>query len=201
MNARLLRIALASLAAVAVAAGIAWFQVRVATQVAHEGTAAVGGPFHLTDHTGRAVSDADYRGRWMLIYFGYTFCPDVCPTELSVVAQVMDRLGPLADKVQPLFVTIDPERDTVAQMAGYVDLFHPRLVGLTGSPEQIADAARAFRVYYAKVPLEGGDAGDYTMDHSSFLYLMGPDGRFRTVYPGGTGPDAIAADLKTRLAS
>lgn len=200
MKARIIRIALASVVGLVIAAGIAWYQVRTAETMTSAGSAAVGGPFTLTDHTGRQVTDAEYRGRWMLVYFGYTYCPDVCPTELSVMSQALDRLGPAADKVQPLFVSVDPERDTVPHLAGYVGLFNPRLVGLTGTPEQVAAAARAYRVYYAKVPVKDAGPENYTMDHSSFLYLMGPDGSFRGVYPAGTKPEAIADDLKKRLA-
>lgn len=199
MKARIVRIALASLAGLAIAAGIAWWQVKNAETVATSGTASVGGPFQLTDHTGKAVTDADFRGRYMLIYFGYTFCPDVCPTELSTLTVGLDQIGPLADKVQPLFISVDPQRDTVAHLADYVKLFHPRLTGLTGTPEQVRAAAKAYRVYYAKAP-GSGDNPDYLMDHSSFLYLMGPQGNFVTVYPAGTTPERLAEDLKKRLA-
>jgi protein SCO1/2 len=197
MNARLLRIALASLVGLAIAAGIAWWQVRHATQQVETTAAAVGGPFRLTDHTGKAVSDADYRGKHLLIYFGYTFCPDVCPTELSTMAAALDALGPTAERIQPLFISIDPERDTVAHLAEYVPLFHPRLTGLTGTPEQIRTVTRDFRVYAAKAPGSGGEG--YLMDHSSFVYLMGPDGKFVAVFPGGTGPEKMAADIKKRI--
>ncbi|WP_448188724.1 SCO family protein [Azospirillum sp. sgz301742] len=197
MNARLLRIALASLVGLALAAGIAWWQVQHATHQVETTAASVGGPFQLTDHTGKAVSDADYRGKHLLIYFGYTFCPDVCPTELSTMAAALDALGPTAERVQPLFITIDPERDTVAHLAEYVALFHPRLVGLTGTPEQIRAVAREYRVYAAKAPGSGGEG--YLMDHSSFIYLMGPDGKFVAVFPGGTGPEKMAGDIKKRI--
>ncbi|HYH40304.1 MAG TPA: SCO family protein [Azospirillum sp.] len=197
MTARILRIALASLVGLALAAGIAWWQVRHATQQVETSAAAVGGPFRLTDHTGKAVTDADYRGKHLLIYFGYTFCPDVCPTELSTMAAALDKLGPVADKVQPLFISIDPERDTVAHMADYVPLFHPRLVGLTGTPDEIRAVAKEYRVYAAKAPGSSGEA--YLMDHSSFVYLMGPDGKFVAVFPGGTGPDKMAADIRKRI--
>lgn len=153
----------------------------------------LGGPFTLTDQAGRTVTDETYRGRWMLVFFGYTFCPDVCPTELQVVGEVMDRLGPKAGRVAPLFVTIDPERDTPPVLADYVKLFDDRLTGLTGTPEQIATIARAYRVYYAKARPENSTT--YLMDHSSFLYLMGPDGRFRTMFRHGASADDIVAAL------
>lgn len=197
MTARILRIALASIVGLALAAGIAWWQVQHATKQVETSAAAVGGPFRLTDHTGKAVSDADFRGKHLLIYFGYTFCPDVCPTELSSMAGAMDKLGPTADKVQPLFITIDPERDTAAHLAGYVALFHPRLIGLTGTPDEVRAVAREYRVYAAKAPGSTGEA--YLMDHSSFVYLMGPDGKFVAVFPGGTGPEKMAADIKKRI--
>jgi protein SCO1/2 len=136
----------------------------------------------------------------MLIYFGYTYCPDVCPTELGVMTQALDQLGPKAEQVRPVFITIDPDRDTVAHMKDYVALFHPRMVGLTGTPEQVRDAARAYRVYYAKAPQKDGKPDEYLMDHSSFIYLMGPDGKFVGVYPGGTGADKIVQDLSGRIA-
>lgn len=203
MNARILRIALASLVGLAIAAGIAWWQVDTATRMTSTttGAAAIGGPFQLTDHTGKAVTDADFRGRYTLIYFGYTYCPDVCPTELAAMSQALDGAGTAAERVQPLFISVDPQRDTVPHLADYVALFHPRLVGLTGTPDQIATVAKAYRVYYAKAPQEGGGPDDYLMDHSSFIYLMDPQGRFITVYPAGTTADAIAADLKKRIAT
>jgi protein SCO1/2 len=175
---------------------------------------AVGGPFALVAHSGETVSEATYRGSFMLVFFGYTFCPDVCPTELLVMSRALDLLGDKAEAVQPLFVTVDPERDTAAVLADYVVNFHPRLVGLTGSPAQIAAVAEAYRAYYAKAPLppSGGseDAGDgktagaktedYLMDHSAFVYLMGPDGEYRGVFPPGTPPEAMAEAIAAALA-
>lgn len=155
----------------------------------------VGGPFTLVDHTGKTVTDADFRGRYLLIYFGYTYCPDVCPTTLQTMTEALDLLGEKAEKVQPLFITVDPERDTVKVLADYVKAFHPRLVGLTGTADQIARAAKAYGVYYAKAEPSDPDA-PYLMDHSSFVYLMGPDGRYLTVFPHGTTPEDMAATLK-----
>jgi cytochrome oxidase Cu insertion factor (SCO1/SenC/PrrC family) len=159
----------------------------------------VGGPFTLTDTSGHSVTDATYRGRWMLVYFGYTFCPDVCPTELQAVSAALDALGPDAAKVTPLFITVDPERDTVAALADYVKLFDERLIGLTGTPEQIAAVARAYRVYYAKATPK--DSSSYLMDHSSFLYLMGPDGALQALFRPGTSPQDLAAAIRARLTS
>jgi protein SCO1 len=137
----------------------------------------VGGPFTLQDGDGRQVADRNYRGKYLLIYFGYTYCPDVCPTTLTQMADALDRLGPNADRLQPIFITIDPKRDTPAVVKQYAAAFSPRLIGLTGSPEQIAGVAREYRVYYAE-HRTGPGPGDYAMDHSSILYLIGPDGKF-----------------------
>jgi protein SCO1/2 len=164
------------------------------------GTAAIGGPFALTDHTGRAVTDADFKGAHMLVYFGFTFCPDVCPTTLQTVGLALDRLGALADRVRPVFVTVDPERDSPAVLGEYVRHFHPRLVGLTGSAAQIAAIAKAYRLYYAEAPAsDGGGPDDYTMDHSSILYLIGPDGVFVTHFAHGTSAEALARGLSEHL--
>jgi len=163
--------------------------------VVSSGTPQVGGPFTLTDEKGATVSDADFRGKYMLIYFGFTFCPDVCPTELQVMTGAVDALGADADKVQPLFITVDPARDTADVMATYVPQFSPRLKGLTGSDAQIAAVAKEFHVFYEKAPDDSSSA-DYSMDHSSIVYLMGPDGKFLTFFPPGTTPDAMAAKIK-----
>jgi protein SCO1/2 len=157
----------------------------------------IGGPFELVDHTGRTVTDRDYRGRFMLIFFGFTHCPDICPTELQVMAEVLEKLGPRADRVAPLFITVDPERDTPKVLADYVALFDSRLIGLTGSEAQVAAVARAFRVYYAKATPPG--ASTYLMDHSSFLYLIGPDGTFRALFRYGTPAEEIARALVAAL--
>ncbi len=155
----------------------------------------IGGPFRLTDTAGQSVTDASFRGRWMLIYFGYTSCPDICPTELTMIAAVLRDLGPNAARVAPLFITVDPARDTGKVLAAYVRLFDPRLIGLTGTPAEISRAARAYRVFYRKVALR--DENAYLMDHSSFVYLMGPDGRFVDLF----GPGARAADIAASLRS
>ncbi len=166
--------------------------------IASVGKAQVGGPFSLIDHTGKAVSDKDFRGRFMLVYFGFTYCPDVCPTGLQVMAAALDKLGAKADRIAPLLVSIDPERDTPAQLADYVKAFHPRLVGLTGTPEQIADVARVYRVYFKKVKDEKSTAG-YTVDHTSVIYLMDPKGEFVAHFTHATAVDAIVARLQRVL--
>lgn len=162
------------------------------------GSVSVGGPFNLTDHTGRRVTDETFRGKWMLIYFGYTYCPDVCPTELQSISNALDLLGADADKIVPVFITVDPGRDTVAALADYVKLFDPRIVGLTGTDAEIAAVAKAYRVYYAKA--ESKNATTYLMDHSSFLYFVAPDGVFRSLFRQGIGPEAMAKALRARLA-
>ncbi len=158
---------------------------------------ALGGPFTLVDQTGRSVTEQDFAGRALLVYFGFTYCPDVCPTELGTIAAALDAMGPAGERVTPVFISIDPERDTPEAMADYVSRFHPRMVGLTGSAEQIAQAARAYRVYYAKV--RPRDSSDYLMDHSSFIYLVGPDGRVRSLFRPETSPEAIAAAVSAQL--
>ncbi|WP_230168770.1 SCO family protein [Roseomonas sp. CECT 9278] len=157
----------------------------------------LGGPFTLVDHTGRTVTDRDFAGRPLLVYFGFTYCPDVCPTELGTIAAALDAMGPAGERVTPILVTIDPERDTPAALADYVSRFHPRMIGLTGSAEQVAAAARAYRVYYARV--RPRDSTDYLMDHSSFIYFVGPDGRVRSLFRPETTPEAIAAAITSQL--
>ena len=161
------------------------------------GRGPIGGPFTLTDHTGRARSDSEFRGRLMIVYFGYTFCPDVCPTDLQAITQALNALGPLAAEVQPIFITIDPARDTVVQMNLYASNFTPRLVALTGTPQQVTDATRAYRVYFAKAKGENED--DYLMDHSGFIYLMGRDGRYLAHFGPDATADAMAATIKKYL--
>ncbi len=159
----------------------------------------VGGPFALIDHTGTARTEQDFRGKLLLVYFGFTYCPDVCPADLQNIGLALDQLGTAGGRVQPLFVTLDPERDTPAHLADYVPAFHPRLIGLTGDDAAIRAAADAYKVYYAKVTNEGGN--DYTVDHTAFIYLMGPDGRYLGFFPPGTGAERIAEMLRQQIAS
>ena len=160
--------------------------------------AQIGGPFTLEDGTGKTVTDQSFRGKFMLVYFGYTFCPDVCPTTLNDVAQALDKLGAKADRLQPLFITVDPARDTPAVIKQYAAAFSPKLQGLTGTADQIATVAHEYRVYYAPHKT-GPNPGDYTMDHSSILYLMDPSGAFVGIVRADEGADQIAADLATYL--
>ena len=192
----------AAIAMIVLAWGVAWLRpgllASLTGQIQSPGAISVGGPFQLTDHTGKAVTEATFRGRFMLIYFGYTFCPDVCPTELQTMSSAIALLGPDAEKIVPIFITVDPERDSVTAVDEYVTLFDKRLVGLTGSAEQISAVARAYRVYYAKATPK--DSSLYLMDHSSFLYLMGPDGSFRSLLRQGMSADELAKALRSRLA-
>jgi protein SCO1/2 len=159
---------------------------------------AIGGPFALTDANGQRFTDKDLKGSYTLVYFGYTFCPDVCPTTLNQVAEALDRLGSKAERIRPVFITIDPARDTPAVMKQYVSAFSPRLVGLTGSDAEIGAVAKEYRVYYA--PHRTGDGpGDYTMDHSSVLYLLGPDGRFIAPIRADDSAEQIAAQLSKQI--
>ena len=160
------------------------------------GAAAIGGPFSLTDQNGRTVTDKDLRGHPFLVFFGFTHCPDVCPTSLFEISEVLGKLGPDAQKVSAVFVTIDPERDTPAAMKDYLSSFNPHLVGLTGDPAAIAAVAKEYRVYVKKVPL---DNGDYTMDHTALVYLMDKDGRFVTPFNLKRTPEDAAADLRRYL--
>ena len=157
---------------------------------------AVGGPFALVDHTGTPRTDADFRGKLLLLYFGFTYCPDVCPTDLQSIGLAMERLGKSAEGVQPLFVTLDPDRDTPQRLAGYVTFFHPRLIGLSGDAGSIAQAARAYKVYYAKVATSGDS---YTIDHSGYIYLMDRAGQYLGFFPPGTPPDRMAEVIRPFL--
>jgi protein SCO1/2 len=155
----------------------------------------IGGPFILTAVDGTTVTDQTYRGKWLLVYFGYTFCPDTCPTALNEITGAIERLGPDATKVQPLFITVDPERDTPEVMRDYLDSFDPRIVGLTGTLQQIADAAKEYGVYYT-LHKTGKDDSDYFVDHSSYIYIMDPRGIFVQGFEPDTPAGRIADSLR-----
>jgi cytochrome oxidase Cu insertion factor (SCO1/SenC/PrrC family) len=156
----------------------------------------VGGPFDLIDHTGQRRTDADFRGKLVVIYFGYTHCPDVCPTELQAISLALDELGMAADRVQPLFITVDPERDTPSVLADYVSSFHARLVALTGPAPAIQKVALAYRVFFTKsVARPDG----YAIDHTGFIYLVGKDGRYIDFLPPGLAPERIVEALRLHL--
>ena len=158
---------------------------------------AIGGPFQLVDQNGKTVTDADLKGKWSLVYFGYTHCPDACPTALNDISIALDELGPKRGAVRPVFITVDPERDTPEVLKAYVTAFDAPILALTGSPEEIAQAAKGYRVYYAKHPEAGGD---YSMDHSSVIYVMDPEGRFTASFTHQSAPEEIAERLKKLLA-
>jgi len=159
-------------------------------------TASIGGPFLLTDQNGLKRSDTDFRGHWVLLYFGYTYCPDVCPTTLAMIASALEKLGPDASRVVPVFITVDPERDTPPVLKSYLAAFGPLFVGLTGKPSDIAKIAHAYRIYYKKQVLPGGG---YSLDHSSAILLIDPNGNFVKAYDEQSGAAAIANDLRKQF--
>jgi protein SCO1/2 len=161
------------------------------------GAALIGGPFELTDQDGRRVSDGQFRGKLMLVYFGYAFCPDVCPTTLLDISRAMELLGPAAEHVQPLFVTVDPERDTPDALKAFLANFDPRIRGLTGTPAEIQAAAKAYRVYYARA--KGSSERDYLMDHLSIVYLMDRRGKYLTHFTMKDHGEEMAAAIKKFL--
>jgi len=154
---------------------------------------AIGGPFQLIDQNGKPFSDADLKGKWHLIFFGYTHCPDACPTALNEMSLALDRLGMKRDEVGVVFITVDPERDTPDALKSYVQSFDAPIVALTGSSEAVAQAAKAYRVFYAKHPRPDGD---YDMDHSAVIYVMNPDGRFTATFTPDSSADAIVQRLQ-----
>jgi protein SCO1/2 len=154
---------------------------------------AIGGSFHLVDQDGKAITDQDLKGKPFLVFFGFTHCPDVCPTTLFDVSEVMRNLGHDADRTAALFITVDPARDTPDMLKDYLGSFDPHVRGLTGDAAMLAAVAKAYRVYYKKVPLDGGD---YTMDHTAIVYLMDKDGRFVSPFNLKRKPEVAAADLR-----
>ena len=158
--------------------------------------AAIGGPFSLTDQNGRTVTDQDLRGRPFLVFFGFTHCPDICPTTMFEISEIIRKLGPDGDRVRAVFISVDPERDTPASLKDYVSSFDPRIIALTGDDAAIAGVAKAYRAIYRKVPLK---EGGYTMDHTAIIYLMDKTGRFVTPFSLKRTNDAAAADLRKYL--
>jgi protein SCO1 len=191
-NIRRLLAAAISLTVITAAGLAALMLIPTAPQITKSMTGAIGGPFTLVATDGRPVTDQTYRGRWLLIYFGYTSCPDACPTALNDMGVALDRLGPEAAALQPIFITVDPKRDTREALAEYLKSFDPRIVALTGTAKQVAAVAEAYRVYYATHDT-GGDS--YLVDHSSFFYLIDPQGRFVDVMAGDLSGDGIAARI------
>jgi cytochrome oxidase Cu insertion factor (SCO1/SenC/PrrC family) len=185
---------------------LGWFLYKVPTMqstssqpVKTTGTANIGGPFTLVDHFNKTVTDADFRGRYMLIFFGYTYCPDVCPTTLTEISDALELLGKDAADIAPIFITVDPERDKPEHMKDYVKHFHPKIIGMSGSVEQVKNVAGVYRVFFQKAREKDADPDDYLMNHSSTTYLMGKDGKFITHFSHGTSAKDIAAKIKSSL--
>lgn len=213
MNNRAIRISVFSILALIIGSAIAYWQVssqdaRVIKTSSRPMTEAdkptkiagldIGGPFTLSDQNGNKVTEKSYTDQYKLIYFGFTYCPAICPTELQKMRQVMNGLpDTVASTIQPLFITIDPERDTVAVMKDYVSLFHPRLIGLTGTPPQIDIVKKHYRIFAAKVPDETGE--DYTMNHSSFTYLMSPENTLVGMYRLKDTADMMVKDIQSKI--
>jgi len=162
------------------------------------GTVAIGGPFTLTDAKGQTVTEVNLKGRYSLIFFGFTHCPDICPLILQLLTQALEQAGPAGDAVQPVFISLDPERDTPEAMGAYVANFHPRFMALTGTPEQVKVVAQAYRVYYVKAPIkeDGIDTGDYTITHSGYIFLMDRNGKYVAHFDKAASASDIAARLK-----
>jgi protein SCO1/2 len=195
MNAlRIIRyVAWGAVAVVAAATGYFAWQWQSGSGPTRLSIASIGGPFSLTDQKGAAVTDASLKGHPSVMFFGYTYCPDVCPTTLFEMTAWLDTLGPEADKLKVYFVTVDPERDTVEKMAEYLTSFDPRITGLTGSPEAVAEMTKAYRIYSRKVPVEGGS---YIMDHTASVYLLDKDGAFTGTIDYKEAPETAVAKLK-----
>lgn len=187
------------LLAAAVVGGSLWHETQLLPGLGRTiatGQIAIGGPYALIDQDGRPRSGADFEGKYQLIYFGYSFCPDVCPTELALMAAAMDKLGLQQNRIVPIFISVDPARDTPSVLKKYLAAFGPRFVGLTGSPSALAQVEKEFRVYAKKEPLPGGS---YSITHSSVIYLVGPTGKLVTFYSDETSPEDLAQDLKRRV--
>ncbi|MEZ5933649.1 MAG: SCO family protein [Alphaproteobacteria bacterium] len=194
-----LKLTLAGLLVLVAILGIVTYRLLPASQPAGTGQALIGGPFALTDNHGQKVTEASYAGRYMLIYFGYTYCPDICPLGLQNMMAAYDALpADMREQVVPIFITVDPERDTVEAMADYVGLFSPSLVGLTGTTKETDAAAKAYRVYHATVKDEATSA-NYLVDHSAFFYLMGPDGRYVSHFSPSATPEEMTAGIEDAL--
>lgn len=155
----------------------------------------IGGPFTLTDTKGVSRNDTDFHGQYLLLFFGYTFCPDVCPVTLQILSEAVEKLGEKGRKVTPVFISLDPERDSVDVMGRYLANFHPRFVGLTGTAEQIAGAAKAYRVYHAKT----GEDADYLVDHSAIVFFMGPDGKYLAHFRHSDSAEKMAEGMSRRI--
>lgn len=174
-----------------------------AMEIKSAGRPAIGGPFSLVDHRGKPVTDLDFRGRYMLVYFGFTYCPDICPAELQKMGRVMGDLKAknLDEFVDPIMITVDPRRDTVKALADYVKDYHPRLIGLTGTPQQIMDVSKSYRVYASSglTDAEMDASNDYLVDHTIFFYLMGPDGKIREYFGKNLSSEQVSAGIEKSM--
>lgn len=192
---------IAALAAIGISALVVWNQISTTAPLSGGGavinfapSTEVGGPFELINGEGETVTEKAFLGGYSLVYFGYTYCPDVCPTELSNIVAAMDAMDPaLAEKITPFFITIDPERDTPEVVKDYAAAFHPRMIGLTGDIDAIRDIAQSYRVYFAKA----GEGEDYLMDHSGYVYLIGPDGDLATMFRPNADAPSMGGVLET----
>lgn len=164
-------------------------------------TPGISGRYLLMDANGRAVSNEDFPGKFQLITFGYTFCPDICPTTLAEMSVIMEKLGKEGERLQPVFITVDPERDTAAVLRGYTTFFHPRIMGLTGSPALVRRAADNFKVRYEKAREPGAAIDHYSVDHSAGMYLLGPDGRYIRKFAYATPPEEVATTIGEIMAN
>ena len=189
---------LAVAVAMVAAAGLAFWQRTAGPVAAVSGASALRADFELTDHRGMVQTDEDLRGEWLLVFFGFTNCPDVCPMGLATIARAMDELGDEAQRVQPLFISVDPERDTPGVLAEYVQLFHPAILGLSASPEKLQETAENFAIFYEKVE-EASAPDGYTMAHTSSILLFDPEGEFVRLFGYDASGEDIAADLRERI--
>lgn len=208
---RILRTLILAAIGLSIGGGVAWWQIEFQkARVIQKGSYAsqsgvnvagldIGGPFTLTDHNGETVNQDSWPGQYKLIYFGFTYCPAICPTELQKMTRALTALGERSEKIQPLLISIDPERDTPEVLASYVDLFHPRLVGLTGTEPQINDVKRKYRIFAARV--DDPDLSDYTMDHSTFTYLFNPEGDLISMYRIEDDHTFMAEDMRKKIPS
>jgi len=187
----------AAVAAVAIGLGLG-FLIPITRPDSVVTRPAIGGPFSLVNQFGQPVTEKAFAGRHMLVYFGYTYCPDACPTELQVMSTALETLGDRGRGIDPVFISVDPERDTVEQLRAYAGHFHPRLQALTGTTEQVKATARAYGVYFARAR-DTGATTDYLVDHSSLVFLIGPDGGYVTHFRGGTTPEEMARQIRRFL--
>jgi protein SCO1/2 len=192
-----------ALAGVLAGAGLAMLALRAPSSITEAvtrvtGKAAVGGPFNLVDQTGKRVTDKDFRGRYMLVFFGYTNCPDICPSGLQVMSAALDKLGRRGADIVPILITLDPQHDTPQKLASYIKSFSPRLIALTGTDGDIAATAKAYRVFFQKVPDEQ-DPSHYSIDHSGLFYLMGKDGALLAPIPHTTDVDQFVQGIDKAL--